>query len=179
MNEFEKALKAHLDKVAEQDPQFAEKYAAGLAGKKDIKSCGDYIILQVEQSRRKGFTDDEVYGMAVHYYDEEGITAPARAPQCQVVVNHEIQLSAEEVKKLRDSARKEAEEKVRKEELARIEKERQAAEKRAKKAEEARKRADDRRKAKAAEEAARKAAERKRLDEEDLLFRFDMEEAEA
>lgn len=179
MNPFETAIKAHLDKVAAEDPQFAEKYKAGLAGKKDIKACCDYIIVEVHKTHRKGFSDSEVYGIATHFYDEEGITAPGNVPQCNVVVNHEIQLSAQEVKKLRDSARKEAEEKVRKEELARIEKERQAAEKRAKKAEEARKRADDRRKAKAAEEAARKAAERKRLDEEDLLFRFDMEEAEA
>lgn len=172
MNEFEKALKAHLDKVAEQDPQFAEKYAAGLAGKKDIKSCGDYIILQVEQSRRKGFTDDEVYGMAVHYYDEEGITAPARAPQCHVVVNHEIQLSAEEVKQIQREAREKAEAKVRKEEEARIEKERKAAEKRAEAAEKRRKAAEEKRKA----EEARKAEERRKLEEEDLLFRFDMED---
>jgi len=174
-NPFETTIKAHLDKVAAEDPQFAEKYRAGLAGKKDIAACGRYIITQVRKIGREGFTDQEIYGMAVHFYDEEDLTAPGSAPGCKVVVNHEIQLSAAEVKKIQDDARREVEEKVRREELARIEKERQEAEKRARKAEEARKRAEERRKAKAEEEAARKAEERRRLDEEDLLFRFDME----
>ena len=172
MNEFEKTIKAHLDKVAAEDQVFAEKYQAGLAGKKDIKSCCDFIILEVQKSRRRGFADDEIYGMAVHYYDEADIAAPDKAPQCQVVVNHEIQLSAAEVKKIQEDARREAEEKVRKEELARIEKERQAAAKRAEAAEKRRKAAEEKRKA----EEARKREERRKLEEEDLLFRFDMEE---
>lgn len=176
MNPFETTIKAHLDKVAAEDPHFAEKYAAGLAGKKTIESCAKFIINQVEATGRQGFADDEIYGFAIHYYDEESIQAPASAPRATVVINHEIQLSAEEVKKIREKARAEAEEKVRKEELARIEAERKKAEERARKAAEKAKKKEEERKA---AEAARKEAqkkEQKRLEEEDLLFRFEIEE---
>ena len=173
---FEQVIKDHLDRVASEDPQFAEKYNAGLAGKKDIAACCRFITSEVRKTGRQGFTDDEIYGMAMHFYDEESIKAPDNAPQATVVVNREIQLSAEEVKQIREKARLEAEEKVRREELARIEAERKKAEERARKAAE---RAKQKEEARRAAEAARKEAqkkEQKRLEEEDLLFRFDIEE---
>lgn len=170
MNEFEKTIKAHLDGVAERDPDgFGAKYREALARedkKKDITRCCNFIIEEVRKSGRRGFTDDEVFGMAIHFYDESNVTGPDKAPGGQVVVNHEVKLSAEEVKKIQESARKEAEEKVRREELERIEKARKAAEERARKAEERRK-----------EEAERKAAEAKeKARMEGCLFLFEDEE---
>ncbi len=176
LNPYERVIKDHLDKVASGDPQFAEKYHAGLSGKKDIAACGRFVINEVKKTGREGFDDAEIYGLAVHFYDEEAIEAPASAPRAKVVINHEIQLSAEEMQKIREKARAEAEEKVRKEELARIEAERKKAEERARKAAEKAKKKEEERKA---AEAARKEAqkkEQKRLEEEDLLFRFEIEE---
>lgn len=128
MNEFELAIRSHLEKVASSDEVFREKYEAGLSDKKDIKACCNYICEEVRKTGRRGFADDEVYGMAVHFYDEESITPSGKSVGCTVVVNHEIKLSAEEVKKIREDARKEAEDKVRREEIARIENERKKAE---------------------------------------------------
>ena len=70
MNEFQKLIKAYLDKRAQEDDLFAEHYAR--AGK-TIEKCCNYIL---NQARKKGGTavampDDEVYGLAVHYYDED------------------------------------------------------------------------------------------------------------
>ena len=173
MNEFEKTIKAHLDKVAAEDPVFGEKYREALARedkKKDITHCCNFIIDEVRKTNRRGFTDDEVFGMAMHFYDEKAVTGPDKGQNCQVVVNHEVKLSAEEVKKIQESARKEAEEKVRQEELARIEREKKAAEEKARKAEE-RKRALEA-KRKADEERKRQEAEKKAR-EEGCLFLFD------
>lgn len=159
MNEFEKVIGEYLEQFAAGDPAFAEKYREGLAGKKDIASCCAYIIGRVKKSGRNGFTDPEIYGMAVHYYDEKSITPAAKnSGGCKVVINREVKLSAEEVKRIQEAARKEAEDRVRREELARIEKERKAAEDRVRKAEEKRK----------AEQERKKEAEK----QEGLLFLF-------
>ena len=70
MKEFQETIKAYLDKRAQEDALFAEHYAR--AGK-SIEKCCNYIL---NQARKKGgnvvaIPDDEVYGLAVHYYDED------------------------------------------------------------------------------------------------------------
>ena len=42
--------------------------------KKSVEKCCEYIISEVKKSGRTAFADEEIYGMAVHYYDEENIT---------------------------------------------------------------------------------------------------------
>lgn len=73
MNTFEKTIKAHLDKVAETDAAFAEKYnPEGIAG------CCKYITAEAKKRAQNGcaiIADEEVYGWAVHYFDE-GLDAP-------------------------------------------------------------------------------------------------------
>ena len=64
---FKQAIKAYLDKRAEEDSLFAPKYANE---KKSIDECCSYIM---GEARKRGnavaISDEEVYGMAVHYYD--------------------------------------------------------------------------------------------------------------
>lgn len=72
---FETAIKNYLDKRAEEDSQFATTYAKP---NKNIKECCKYIFQQVEKNKPKGercvgVSDDEVFGLAVHYYDEDDI----------------------------------------------------------------------------------------------------------
>lgn len=72
---FETAIKNYLDKRAEEDAQFATTYAKP---NKNIKECCKYIFQQVEKNKPKGercvgVSDDEVFGLAVHYYDEDDI----------------------------------------------------------------------------------------------------------
>lgn len=70
MKEFQETIKAYLDRRAQEDALFAEHYARE---GKSIEKCCNYII---NQARKKGgsavcMPDDEVYGLAVHYYDED------------------------------------------------------------------------------------------------------------
>lgn len=72
---FETAIKTYLDKRAQEDPQFAITYAKP---NKNIEECCKYIFQEVEKGKKKGercvgVSDDEVYGLAVHYYDEDDI----------------------------------------------------------------------------------------------------------
>jgi hypothetical protein len=68
---FKQAIKAYLDKRAEEDSLFAPKYANE---KKSIDECCSYIM---GEARKRGnaiaISDEEVYGMAAHYYDEDDI----------------------------------------------------------------------------------------------------------
>ena len=173
MKEFQKAIKDHLEKMAAQDEVFAAKYAAKCeAEPESIKKCCSYIINQVQKNYKQGnsavLTNDEVFGMAMHYYDEN-IAPPKVASNCTVVMSKE-QLTPEDEEAIRREARAAAEQKVRNDELEKIRKEQAEAERKKKAAEEA-----AIRKAEAAERKKKEEAERKRKEWEtaDLLFSFD------
>ena len=161
MDAFEKTIKAHLDQLAESDAEFAKKYDAR---KRDIEGCCTYIISEVRKSGRQGFADEEIYGMAIHFFDE-GLETPSGIQRCQVVVNHTVELSAEEKAKLREEAMEEYRAGVIREEEKKALKAKQAEEAKAKKKAEAEK--------KRKEEEERK---RKEMETADLLFNFDDDE---
>lgn len=89
---FLKSIKEYLDKRAATDEQFAISYAKQT---KSLIECCHYILNEVMESGRKGFADDEIYGMAVHYYDEDNIK-DVKPIDGRVVVNHTIELTDEE-----------------------------------------------------------------------------------
>lgn len=93
---------------------FAESYAKP---NKSIEECCNFIFTQVQKSGCCGFADDEIYGMAVHYYDEDNL-GEIKPIQGQVVVNHKVELTEEEIAE----ARREAKERVVSEEVARLRK---------------------------------------------------------
>lgn len=110
MKEFQKAIKTYLDNRAKQDAQFAENYAKP---NKSIVYCCNYIMRQAQKHKGQVvvLSDDEVYGLAVHYYDEDipakecrpvrGASAssqPAKAPEPKKA----------EPKKKKDQERKQA-----------------------------------------------------------------------
>lgn len=64
---FAEAIESYLDCRASEDKMFAESYANP---KKSIAECCDFIVSEVKRQNRTAMTDDEVYGLAVHYYDE-------------------------------------------------------------------------------------------------------------
>ena len=111
---FKKVIGDHLTGVAAADPQVAEKIANP---KKNIDDCVTFILNQVKASDCNGFADAEIFGMAMHYYDEEDIN-PGEKVSCDVVINHAIELTPEEVEK----AKKEAKEKIVAEEIDRLHK---------------------------------------------------------
>ena len=65
-------IQSYLEERAKRDPLFATSYAKP---NKKIDECYDYII---SQAKKRGgsvvcMSDDEVFGLAVHYYDEDDI----------------------------------------------------------------------------------------------------------
>ena len=70
---------------------------------KSIEQCITYILNQVQKSGCNGFEDDEIYSMAVHYYDEDDLEVGNAIP-CNVVVNHTIVLTDEEKAEARQQA---------------------------------------------------------------------------
>lgn len=80
---FELAIKAYLEKRAQDDPLFAPTYAKK---NKSLKECCAYIMQEAKKQAVKGcaaVSDDVVYGWAVHYYDEDSIKVNS-APKAKV-----------------------------------------------------------------------------------------------
>lgn len=90
--QFKKTIKAYLEDRAKTDALFAATYAKP---NKNIDNCITFIINQVKNSGCNGFADDEIYSLAVHYYDEDKIDV-GKPMNCNVVVNHQIVLTEEE-----------------------------------------------------------------------------------
>ena len=97
---FKAAIKAYLDKRAESDELFAVAYAKE---NKNLDECCNFILNEVQKSGCNGFADEEVFGMAVHYYDEDDIKN-VKAVNCRVVVNHTVELTEEEMKQAKADA---------------------------------------------------------------------------
>ena len=98
--QFKKTIKEYLENRAAGDELFANSYAKE---NKNIDECINFILQQVQKSGCNGFTDEEVYGMAVHYYDEDSIE-DIKPSDCHVVVNHKVELTEEDKKRARDEA---------------------------------------------------------------------------
>ena len=175
MKGFQTAIKDHLEKMAAQDEAFAEKYAAKCENEDEsIKKCCSYIINEVQKKYKQGnsavLTNAEVFGMAMHYYDEN-VAAPKSASNCTVVMS-KAELTPEDEEAIRKEARAAAEAKIRNEEAEKIRREQAEAERKKQAAEEA-----AAKKKEAAERKKKEEAERKRREWEtaDLLFNFDEE----
>jgi hypothetical protein len=97
---FKKVIENHLNSVAINDSVFAEKMKSK---DKSIDNCINYIFKTVQDSGKNSFTDNEVFGMAVHYYDESNIGA-VEAIKMKVVVNHSVELSEDEKAKAKQIA---------------------------------------------------------------------------
>jgi hypothetical protein len=98
---FKSLIEQHLERAAQLNSVFAEKYKNP---KKNIDDCITYILNQVKASGSQGFEDSEVYGMAMHYYEQDDIK-PGSKTQMKVVVNHQVKLSDKEIEELKEKAR--------------------------------------------------------------------------
>lgn len=85
--EFEIAIKTYLDSVAEKDELFAKSYKKP---NKSIKECCAFLMNEAKKAAKGGSIackDEEIYGLAMHYYDEDDIVvgdAPTNAKVVQV-----------------------------------------------------------------------------------------------
>lgn len=105
-NDFKQAIKSYLDKRAKTDKLFAVVYAKA---NKNLTECCSYIM---GEAKKRGnavcMSDEEVFGLAVHYYDEDNIKinklpanvkASASAP-----VSKPVKLTDEDEKRAREEA---------------------------------------------------------------------------
>ncbi|WP_319226725.1 PcfK-like family protein [Draconibacterium orientale] len=111
-NHFKNTIKAYLDQRAENDVLFSLQYSKP---EKNIDDCVTYILNTVQKSGCNGFADEEIYSMAVHYYDEDNINI-GNPIDCHVAVNHVVELTEEE----KQQARKEALQRVHNEAYAKL-----------------------------------------------------------
>ena len=86
--------------MASTDELFPELYANP---KKNIDDCITFILNEVMRQGINGYHDDEIYSMAMHYYDEEDIEV-GKPTDCRVVVNHLVELTEEEKQEARQKA---------------------------------------------------------------------------
>ena len=110
--QFTRTISEYLNLRAATDPLFAPNLAKP---HKNIEDCITYILKQVQQSACNGFEDEEIYSMAVHYYDEDDLDVGSPVT-CHVVVNHTIVLTEEE----KAEARKQAIQQYQAQELSRL-----------------------------------------------------------
>ena len=109
---FTRTIAEYLNLRAATDPLFAPKL---MKPHKNIEDCITYILKQVQQSACNGFEDDEIYSMALHYYDEDDLEVGSPVA-CHVVVNHTLVLTEEE----KAEARKQAIQQYQAQELRRL-----------------------------------------------------------
>jgi PcfK-like protein len=98
---FKKTIQKYLEDRASADSLFAEAFKKE---GKNINDCVTYILNTVKASGCNGFADDEIYSMAVHYYDEDKIDIGKPINNSHVTVNHKVELSEEEKAEAKEKA---------------------------------------------------------------------------
>ena len=84
---FKQAIKAYLDERAKTDELFAVSYAKE---NKNLDDCVTFILNQAMAICKEGgcgMTDDEVFSLGVHYYDEDDIEVFKYAEKLPVALN--------------------------------------------------------------------------------------------
>lgn len=109
---FTRTIAEYLNQRAATDPLFAPNL---MKPSKNIDECITYILTEVQRMGCAGLSDEEVYSLAVHYYDEDNLKV-GKPINCKVVVNHTIELTEEEKAEARENAIKQ----YQREELAKI-----------------------------------------------------------
>ena len=97
---FRDTIREYLEQRAGADALFAASCAKE---HKNLDDCITFILNYVQQSGCNGFTDAEIYSLAVHYYDEDDIDV-GKPLDCRVVVNHTIVLTEEEQREAHERA---------------------------------------------------------------------------
>ncbi len=101
---FKQTIQSYLKRRAQEDELFAPRLANP---KKNIDDCITFILNYVKESGCNGFADDEIYSLALHYYDEDDIDV-GKPLKYTVVVNHTIVLTEQEKAEARRKAMQKA-----------------------------------------------------------------------
>ena len=82
---FKAVIKDYLDNRAKTDKQFAKSYKKK---NKSLDECCNYIIGEAQKQALSGkivFPREVVFGMAVHYYDEDDIKNVNNSSACTII----------------------------------------------------------------------------------------------
>lgn len=90
--EFKEAIQNYLEKRAAEDELFAVTYKKE---NKNLDECCNYIMQCAQKGGCGGYSDNEVFGWAVHYYDEDDLKS-IKSVSGKVIVNHSVELSEED-----------------------------------------------------------------------------------
>ena len=99
---FKQTIQNYLDRRAKEDAQFGERYANTTRTIEDVVT---FILNQVKASGCNGFSDDEIFGMAVHCIDEPELEI-GNPLDCYVSINRHVALTEEEKAEMRAQALK-------------------------------------------------------------------------
>lgn len=102
---FKEAIRSYLDGRAGTDELFAKSYAKE---NKNLDECCSYIMGEAnKRGNAVAMTDEEVFGMAVHYYDEDDIKIsklPAGTRTTTSTSLEPVKLTEEDEKTAREAA---------------------------------------------------------------------------
>lgn len=100
---FKQTIQEYLQVRANTDEQFAKSFAKE---NKNIDECVNFILNTVKESGCNGFDVEEIYGIAVHYYDEDEFHPKyLKEIKGNVVVNHAPVLTEEDKAELEKKAK--------------------------------------------------------------------------
>jgi hypothetical protein len=92
-NAFKETIKAYLDKRASEDELFAVTYKKE---NKNLDECCNYVMQCAQKGGCTGYADEDVFGWAVHYYDEDDLKN-IKPVNGKAIVNHAVELTAEDI----------------------------------------------------------------------------------
>lgn len=103
---FKEAIKSYLDERAKTDELFAKSYSKP---NKSIDECCSYIMGEAKKrGNAVAISDAEVFGMAVHYYDEDNIKVNKMPANVKASVSSSISKPVELTDEDKEAARKAA-----------------------------------------------------------------------
>ena len=98
---FIEAIRQYLDSRAASDNLFAIRYASP---SKSVAECCQYILNEVKRQGVAVLTNDEVYSLAMHYWDGDCTAEEIGKPiNCKVVISKD-QLTDEDKAQLKEQA---------------------------------------------------------------------------
>lgn len=98
---FKEVIENKLNEMADSDPLLAKTLTKE---DKDIDGCINYILQEVKATGAIGFPNEEIYALAVHYYDEDDLEENDPI-KCNVVLPYRPELTDEEKQELKEEAR--------------------------------------------------------------------------
>lgn len=96
-------IKEYLDDFAEKNEGFFFDYQNP---DKNIDECCDFICTQVKKSGAIGLDNDDVFGLAIHYYQEAdpGEITKGLSNSTQVIIDNRVELTEEEITQAKQKA---------------------------------------------------------------------------